>query len=275
MRQKLPPLAALALLLLSACGGATGPGGVLSRPAGSDIKSLDVEVREISAAHRSARASRDEAALRQTELRFREVARRAQTLARSEAPSLNQVAFYRIAAIAGWQGNAPELLEVSQAGQDSCRALPQGAAAAPRDCGLLMVAPLLAASDQRVGEIEALQRRRAAAGGRLDAKDVAATTTLLGNSAGLYERFHRQQVEILRLDAPAAFKQAIADQGARMACNVQAAFALVVSAAGIPSAPVTQARPQLERVEALHGEGGRRLTCPHVAGGDLVTAGTT
>ena len=85
-----------------------------------------------------------------------ELAGRARTAgmeAEVKGDDLNAISFYRIAAVAAWLGEAPDITVYTAPGSARCDKQKEGIGAAPRDCAMLKTIPYLAINAARAPEL--------------------------------------------------------------------------------------------------------------------------
>lgn len=151
---------------------------------------------------------------------FRDLASRAEAEARSARRTEDAISFYRLAATAAWQGGMTEVVELGEAGWEKCGGRIE---TAPRDCGMLLIIPELAAIDERIGILEDL-RRRMDDGAEVSDGEVL---ELFDGFARRFEDLDDDRAVLLGSTLPPGFARAVDERAKSAYCSLQRALGLV------------------------------------------------
>lgn len=130
------------------------------------------------------------------------LAENASAQAKQESNVLNKISFYRIATTAAWQAGDTNVVSYSNAGQALCN--DGNASKAPRDCGMLVVIPVLASVDEQTNVFNALQKKVTAPTWQPNETDTKAAETIYDRYSTAFNKLMQQRA-LLNTGAPPEF----------------------------------------------------------------------
>jgi hypothetical protein len=161
--------------------------------------------------------------------------------AEEKGDKLNAVSLYRIAAVAAWLGEAPNLTEYTDKGTTACDQLQGGIGAAPRDCAMLKTIPYLAvnaasASELEVISVEEIKLKRIRDEDFIKWIEEIKRTKIRDRTEQTFNDFHAAAVQIVRVQqelgsianaSSPRFIEALGMRAFTVACNANYAFVIL------------------------------------------------
>lgn len=119
--------------------------------------------------------------------------------AQKEKNPLNKISFYRIATTAAWQAEDGNVVTYANAGTEVCD---EGhSSKAPRDCGMLVVIPMLASVDEQTKAFNVLQDKVTADDWVANEPDKTAAETIYDRFSIAFNKLMQQRPSLLQTGA--------------------------------------------------------------------------
>ena len=152
--------------------------------------------------------------------------------AQKEKNVLNQIAFYRVASTAAWQGGSPNVVSYADAGKKLCT--DANFSRAPRDCGMLLVIPFFASVDETTDEFNKLQAEVTAAPANERASYAQAAEKVFADYRAALTSILKQRPKLANSGAHPDLLKAVDQRSGKLLCQIigESAVGLIATARG-------------------------------------------